>query len=331
MAKNKEKNFFTIINKDNLKLLDNYIETVELNKNIFDNEILNNYLLTMKKLNNTIAQEIELLMTKTDNLNELYKNIENKIEINKKKEKEKENIKINNFSDLLNKIINIEQKKRLYKILPDNEDYAKVYLQGYTKNEDMKKKNLLGTIKILGQYNFSKNEREAYEIKVLKNEPATFWCSCIDHKLNSKKKDIVCKHISFIVCKVMKILELYFFDTKKLSEEHLQLLLEKFSDKSEFWKNKDFVRNIKVINLDSFKNFPLKIDGVCTFCYDDMTDDDKPKSLCCPLCKHCFHSECMDIWLENYSKCTVCSSDFWKHYKKVKDGKNINIDDNNKL
>jgi hypothetical protein len=285
----------------------------------------------MKKLNNTIAQEIELLMTKTDNLNELYKNIENKIEINKKKEKEKENIKINNFSDLLNKIINIEQKKRLYKILPDNEDYAKVYLQGYTKNEDMKKKNLLGTIKILGQYNFSKNEREAYEIKVLKNEPATFWCSCIDHKLNSKKKDIVCKHISFIVCKVMKILELYFFDTKKLSEEHLQLLLEKFSDKSEFWKNKDFVRNIKVINLDSFKNFPLKIDGVCTFCYDDMTDDDKPKSLCCPLCKHCFHSECMDIWLENYSKCTVCSSDFWKHYKKVKDGKNINIDDNNKL
>jgi phosphopantetheine adenylyltransferase len=331
MAKNKEKNFFTIINKDNLELLDNYIETVELNKNIFDNEILNNYLLTMKKLNNTIAQEIELLITKTDNLNELYKNIENKIEINKKKEKEKENIKINNFSDLLNKIINIEQKKRLYKILPDNEDYAKVYLQGYTKNEDMKKKNLLGTIKILGQYNFSKNEREAYEIKVLKNEPATFWCSCIDHKLNSKKKDIVCKHISFIVCKVMKILELYFFDTKKLSEEHLQLLLEKFSDKSEFWKNKDFVRNIKVINLDSFKNFPLKIDGVCTFCYDDMTDDDKPKSLCCPLCKHCFHSECMDIWLENYSKCTVCSSDFWKHYKKVKDGKNINIDDNNKL
>ena len=209
--------------------------------------------------------------------------------------------------------------------MPDNQDYAKVYLQGYTANTDTKKPNLMGTIKILGQYNFKKGEREAYEIKILQNEPTTFWCSCIDHKLNSAKKHTVCKHIAFVVCKVMKVFELSFFDTKKLSIEQLQLLLAKFSDKSELWKNKDLVRDIKEITLDTFKNFLVPIDDVCTFCYDQMTDDDKPVALCCPMCNHCFHSECMDIWLENYSKCTVCSSEFWKHYSIVKKGDKINI------
>ena len=320
-------NDLVMLDQTSIHMLDIYIKGVNSNLGSANLDQLNNYLLNIQKLNANFALTIEHLMNYSDKTTELYVLIEESIkkiqaELTKNKNKNK---KINNLDELILNLTNQDQINRLYKILPDNQDYAKVYLQGYTANVDTKKPNLMGTIKILGQYNFKKEEREAYEIKVLQNEPTTFWCSCIDHKLNSAKKHTVCKHIAFVVCKVMKVLEQSFFDTKKLSAEQLQLLLAKFSDKSELWKNKDFVRDIKEITLDTFKNFPTPIDDVCTFCYDQMTDDDKPVALCCPMCNHCFHSECMDIWLENYSKCTVCSSEFWKNYNVVKKGGTINI------
>jgi hypothetical protein len=319
---------FVLLNSNSIQFLDNWIKYIEFdlkNKNL---EQLNTYAKGLKAFNTDLTIAIQQLMNYSDKTIELNNLIENsiiKIQTELSNKTNKTNKKFNNLDELINSISNQDQIKRLQKILPDNKDYAKVYLQGWTDNTDIKKANLLGTIKILGQYNFQKKERESYEIKVMKNEPTTFWCSCIDHKLNSTKRNTVCKHISFIVCKVINVLELYFFDSKVLSQEHLQLLLAKISNKSELWENKDLVRDIKQITLDTFKIFPDIIDDVCTFCYDAMTDVDKPISLCCPTCKHCFHSECMDIWLENYSKCTVCSSDFWKHYFTVKKGGVIDV------
>ena len=236
------------------------------------------------------------------------------------------NYQYKDVKELYTKLENYDQKLILSRIMSDNDDYAKIYLQGYVVNIDPKKKTLLGTINILGQYNDTKKKRESYDVKVLKNEPkGTFWCSCADHKFNSTKKGIVCKHISFIVCKVMKILQLYYWDTKILSDEHLQLLLDKFNKNSDFWNNKDLVRDLKELSLNTFKTFLKPIEDTCTFCYDDMTDADKNIALCCPNCKHCFHEECMNIWLENYQKCSYCSSNIWKHYNDVKNNKIINI------
>jgi hypothetical protein len=304
-----------------------------------DIKTLDEYLVKINLISNTVISQTQILFQYSDKCNELTNLIQQQIEkikkeaiekeaIEKEKKKKEELKKNKNFAtldELISSMDNFEQIKRLQKILPDNQDYAKVYLQGYTKNSDKKKKNLLGTITILGQYNFQKKEREVYQIKVFENEPHSLWCSCIDHKLNSSKKNTVCKHISFIVCKVMKVLDLDFFETKQLTETQLQSLLNKFSDKSDLWKNKDYVRNLKQINLDTFKNFPTPLDDVCTFCYDQMNDQDIPHSVCCPSCKHSYHSECMDIWLENYLRCSVCSSDVWKHYKVVKSGEVVNM------
>jgi hypothetical protein len=316
---------------NSINKLDIYIDTLESQVEKMNINTLNDTLVKVKQNHVDTYQSIQKLINHSEKISNLCNLMEEsivkkQIELEKQTKLEKQNNKkINNLAEMILNLTNQDQIKRLQKILPDNEDYAKVYLQGFTPNTNVKKPNLIGTIKILGQYNFTKNERESYEIKVLQNEPTTFWCSCIDHKLNSGKKKIVCKHIAFVVCKVIQVLELNFFDSKKLTSEQLQLLLAKFSDKSELWKNKDFVRHIKEITLDTFKNFPSPIDDVCTFCYDQMTEDDKPIALCCPMCNHCFHSECMDIWLENYSKCTVCSSEFWTHYNVVKKGGKINI------
>lgn len=323
-----ENNNFILFDNNNLNILETYIQGIKFNLNNCNLQQLNDYSNIINSLNNKLNLLIQQLFNYSDNIIELKTLISDQV----KKLEILNNQPTKNFKsldELILNITNLEQVKRLNKILPDNQDYAKVYLQGYTNNIDEGKKNLIGTIKILGQYNFQKKERESYNIKILTNEENTFWCSCIDHKLNSVKKGTVCKHISFIVCKVMKVFNLDFFDSKKLSETKLEELIAKFSDKSDLWKNKDYVRDIKQLTIDTFKLFPEPIDDVCTFCYDQMNNDDKPKSVCCPSCKHCYHSECMDIWLENYLRCSICSSDIWKHYTSVKNGDTIVI--NNKL
>jgi hypothetical protein len=197
-------------------------------------------------------------------------------------------------------------------------DYAKVYLQYFEPNPDPKKKTLKGTIKILGNYNRAKGIREGYEVKVFDNDPkGSFWCTCADHKFNSSKKNIVCKHICFIVCKVLKILQPYYFETKTLTSEHLVQLLNKFNVDSDIWKDKKISRTSNKITIQDFKNFPKPIIDTCSFCYDEMTDLDIPISCACPLCKHCFHEECMSVWLESQSKCSFCSNEFWKYYKRI--------------
>lgn len=322
--KQKDNNdIFILYDKKNTDTLNEYLNEIKIkNMNL---EELNKTGECITKFRDVATQSIQYLMDTTDKMIALTNEITKEIEL--KKDKHRKNY--TNLQDLILNIKNFEQIKRLHKILPDNQDYAKVYLQGYTKNTDVKKENLLGTIKILGQYNFQKKERESYNIKLFQNENHSFWCSCIDHKLNSAKKNTVCKHISFIVCKVMKILEPEFFESKKITDKQMEMLISKFSDKSELWKNKDLVRDIQEITINYFKDFKGPIDDVCTFCYDDMSDKDKDTSVYCPTCNHCYHTECMNIWLENYERCSVCSSEVWKHYITIKNGGTVVA--NNKL
>ncbi len=235
------------------------------------------------------------------------------------------------IKDLSNALTNEHQQAILWRINNDSEG-SKVYLQNFVPNTDKKKKTLLGTINILGNYNRSKGIREAYDVKVFKDDPkGSFWCSCADHKFNSGKKNIVCKHICFIVCKVLKINQTYFFEpaVKTLSNEHLEQLLAKFSDNSDMWKDKQYVRKSDFITIDDFKIFPKPISDTCTFCYDEMTDADKDIACACPICKHCFHEECMGVWLEAQDKCSFCSNNFWTYYKRIKAGETkINVSAN---
>jgi hypothetical protein len=112
-------------------------------------------------------------------------------------------------------------------------------------------------------------------------------------------------------------LQTYFFETKHLTPEHLAQLLGKFDTSSDIWKDAKLVRKSNKVTLQDFKNFPEHINDTCTFCYDEMTDADKPVSVSCPLCKHCFHEECMGVWLESQSKCSFCSNNFWQYYKRI--------------
>lgn len=332
------------------KSLENTIENINIHienlKSSDNSSILNSTNVT----NSNILESFILLNDLKKILDNKYKIIseyeENKIKIIKKEKKNRSSVEIienknlidmnsfkyiqySNIIELNNHIDNPNQRAIINRISTDA-DYAKVYLQNFIPNTDPKKKELKGTIKILGNYNKQKKSREAYDVKIFDSyDKHTFWCSCADHKFNSTKKNIVCKHICFIVCKVLKILQIYFFETKQLTSKHLEQLLGKFDINSEMWSNVELVRKSNKITIQDFKNFPNHIQDICTFCYDDMTDIDIEISVICPICKHCFHEECMDIWLESQSKCSYCLNVFWKYYKRIKNGeKEIDLGSN---
>lgn len=137
-------------------------------------------------------------------------------------------------------------------------------------------------------------------------------CSCADHKFNSTKKNIVCKHICFLVCKVAKVLQPYFFETKKLSQEHTNLLISKLDKTSNIWKDYDLA---KITEKPDFKNFCKGFFDDCPICFNELGDeDDVDKLVACPVCHLCLHKECIEVWLEQNKACILCKSDVWKKY-----------------
>ena len=231
------------------------------------------------------------------------------------------------IDELCGKIDNLNQVAILNRIVSDKE-YSKIYLSGYNPNIDFtgKKKHLLGSVIVLGTYNEKKQCREEYEIKLYKEDPkGMFWCSCADHKFNSTKKNIVCKHICFLICKIGKFMKPDIFTNKKLSDDDLALLLAKIQSSGDIWKDQTIAKLLDKITLDTFKQFLKAIDDCCPVCFNDLSDDDKPQLLSCPTCKNYIHEECADIWLEQRACCALCKSDYWKYYGKVKAGGSISV------
>ena len=233
------------------------------------------------------------------------------------------------IDELCGKVDNPNQVTILHRIVTDKE-YSKIYLSGYEPNTDVKgkKADLIGTVKVLGTYNEKKQCREEYDIKLYKSDPkGMFWCSCADHKFNSTKKNIVCKHICFLICKIAKVLKPEVFENKKFSDQDLATLLAKLTAKGDgdIWSDKTVAKILGKITLETFKQFVKAIEDCCPVCFNDLEDADKPNLLACPTCKNYIHGECADIWLEQKQTCAMCKSDFWKHYNKVKAGGSVSI------
>jgi hypothetical protein len=254
-----------------------------------------------------IDQKVIALKTQEEDIKNEIKKLENPI------------VEFKTIQQLIPHIRNDYQQQILIKIISDAE-YAKIYLSGYETNTDTKKKDVIGTVKVLGTYNEKKKIREEYDIKIHKDSPkGHFWCSCADHKFNSAKKGTVCKHICFVVCKILKVLEPYFFETKKLKQEHLDALLQKLTS-DVIWKDNTVVKNLEKITLDTFKSFIKQLEDCCPVCFNDLEENEKPTLLSCPTCHNYAHKECMEVWLEQQERCMLCKSDVWKNYGKVKNG-----------
>jgi hypothetical protein len=278
-------------------------------KKIIEDEkkiLLNSY----EKIKNIYNDKIKVLEKEFHSVN---------VEIEEFVKKQKENDMKNGcktIKELYNLLPNPNQKDIFSKILSDSE-YAKIYLSNYDANTDPKKSDIHGTITVLGTYNSKKQEREVYSIKIYKqSDKGTFWCSCPDHKFNSAKKNTVCKHICFIVCKILKYLNVDFFTDKKLSEEQINTLIKKLTSADLAEIDKSLINKITRITKELFMNFTKQIDDGddCPICFESINEKHK---LACPACHNYIHEECMLVCLEKRDSCIYCMNDIWKNYKKL--------------
>lgn len=204
----------------------------------------------------------------------------------------------NIFYDFIKEIdYNDSQKTILNKLL-----FTNFYLVDYTQDENLNLNiMILGSRKKVGIYYY----REKYNV-IFNKTTCKFSCDCRDFIFRSNTKGIVCKHISFIVCKVLKIFDHNYFKTKVTNLDIYSLI-----DNSTIWNN----ANVSIKHINSqFKNSenPFNKEDPCPICYEKFSD--KP-ILNCPDCKNGVHEDCVKIWLIHSNQCCYCRSLVWEDFR----------------
>jgi len=98
-------------------------------------------------------------------------------------------------------------------------------------------------------------------------------------------------------------------DTDSMTYDQLLDLGERIGDvKQERWRiiGKSIVASLKVVQFCSETTERNAVSGqMCLVCRFDFENGDKVKIL---PCKHAFHVECIDPWLQTHDTCVTCKS-----------------------
>lgn len=224
-----------------------------------------------------------------------------------------------NIPELIQAVSNDFQKEVLRRLIVNTDDFSQMYLSKYETNtsQDKRRKDIQGTFTVLGTVR--KGKREEYTVKFYKkhtpNSPS-FWCSCPDHKFNSTKKNICCKHICFLLCKVAKLFQPDFYENKVLDDETYDKF-KQIAENLHHVMSDDLVVspepvtavNDKFPEMFKVKRKEVCSDDLCPICYDDMPV--QTSLLSCPDCSNNVHAECMKVWLESRKTCVYCRSNVW--------------------
>ncbi len=221
--------------------------------------------------------------------------------------------------EVLQRLENEYQKEILRKLTLRNEE-DRMYLSSYERNTstERKKQHIHGTFHVLGSVR--KGTRDSYTVQFYKessNPKGSFWCSCPDHKFNATRKNIVCKHIAFLVTRVGRFFSPEFFETKQLSTDQYSRMLEIIESSAVFQDN-TLCRTVPTTASTSVpskfleRKKPIGAEDVCPICYDNLVEESI--TVTCPACENNLHKECMEVWLERHDTCVYCRSHEWAQY-----------------
>lgn len=223
---------------------------------------------------------------------------------------------INNF----NKKMNIENPEHNDDLLdsfvmhlqPLQQDivFKVLYLNSSIYLVDLCETNTQQTIKVLGNLTTksSGSKRECYDITFNKN-CGNFTCTCKDFIFRCSVKGLLCKHISFVVCKVLNIFDANFFTVKQMTVSQIDWISNKLKE-SHSWKDKDL--SVKYVNSEFKENtYNLNKQENCPICLNAFNED---RVLSCPNCKQHIHRDCMKMWLEYNDTCIFCRSKIWRDF-----------------
>lgn len=187
----------------------------------------------------------------------------------------------------------------------------KMYLVDHREDSFKIEVDLLGSKKTSSSLGGGTPNREKYTI-VFNKPQANFTCNCKDFVYRAKSRDIVCKHITFFICKVLGIYDHTFFETKKLSHDYQKRMARVISGSS-IWYNNEI--SIKHLNSEFNKNAIRKLntDDSCPICCDAFGGNE---TISCPSCHQYVHKSCIDVWIETSNTCVYCRSEIFKNYIK---------------
>jgi len=219
-------NQISITNEMNLSSINSIITNLINNINQMEMNELYAYLKWMETIDKELKGILEKLVYYKEKL--FIKYIQNLADICKKLEAEDkdkiEDYKLNEYHNSVNQIINeltYNQKCELQVVI-DNETKPILKLENYTQ-----KKINHGIAQISEIVNVKKIKKTVmYEVDVWKYESETFSCQCPEYQ----KKNIICRHICFLVCSLAKIITIRFFKYKRLTENELIQFYEKIKN-----------------------------------------------------------------------------------------------------
>lgn len=203
-----------------------------------------------------------------------------------------------NYVDFINNVNNHDQLKILMNIFTND---SVCYLTSIKDN------NNSIDIHMLGQQNGNK-PRSSYKVTI-DTLTRKLKCNCKDFIFRCKTKNIVCKHISFIVFRYSKIYSNNYIDTKVLSDIELSTIISFLKDNQLLNK---YTLDDAFNNIDKLKDE----DQECPICCETLSYkiEETNDIVSCPKCKNVVHEECIRKWL-NYNKtCVYCRSNSWKNF-----------------
>ena len=135
------------------------------------------------------------------------------------------------------------------------------------------------------------------------------YCSCLDWRIRCKRYNISCKHILYVLDRILKV------NVNTVQKNHIK-------------HTKVFKEALDKLNLEHFKQKASKFqvrtqkhitkDDLCPICFSDYIyegpEEFKEKVLECPNCHNYVHKDCMICWLKNSCNhnCIYCRDPVWK-------------------
>lgn len=155
-----------------------------------------------------------------------------------------------------------------------------------------------------------------------------FYCNCPDAKSHARINNSLCKHVCFVIFKVLKDCvdknNTDIFENKYLSEQERINVISKINNIN-FLEQSDFINANFIEKYNQIKNknvkdlFNIKQNSEdfclddCPICYDKL----EKKELCkqCPVCNNIIHDNCIKKWLMMGNKsCPYCRSEIWEKF-----------------
>ena len=190
-------------------------------------------------------------------------------------------------------------------------------------------------------FSISGSTSNIYQVKVLKSfEWNNVFCNCLDAKKWAPIQGVLCKHVLFVIFKVLKLFTFkntlstitvspegeLFLEKRKLNRDYLEVI-SVFLDIFNFEKDTDFMKleyvdkfnqikdkiNEKNNSVSEEKQLECKDNDVshCLICFDDFDKEtmySREINSQCLICKTIFHIECLTKWFNHNNSCPYCRS-----------------------